>query len=293
MLTTLHLLLQAVLSGILLGGLYAAMGIGLALVWGVMKILNISHAALATLGAYLSLTLFVSGGLDPLVSLIITVPALFLIGVIWQTVVVKPMAHRKEYVTHTLLILYGFMVVIENLSVYIWTADVRLIATDYLTASLSAGPFSLPMGRLASFLLASLAVFGVFAFLKFSRVGWAVRAIATDREAAALMGIPVNRISQVAFGISTATAAIGGLALGLVASFSPGTQILWVSKAFLVVILGGVDNILGLFLSALLLGVAENVMGVFAPAYLVDFVAYILLILTLMLRPRGLLGGRI
>jgi branched-chain amino acid transport system permease protein len=283
------LLLQAVVSGILFGGVYAAIGLGLGLVWGVMRILNIGHAALAILGAYLSLTLILRAGMDPLLTLAVSVPALFLVGMGLQHVVVRPMAGRKDAELHIFLILYGIMVAIENLSVFVWSADVRLISAPYTSRTLSAFGLILPVGRLISFLIASAAVAVVYVFLRRTKVGRAVRAIASDRDAAALMGISVNRLSLVAFGLSTATAAVAGLALGLVSSFFPGIQIVWISKAFLVVVLGGVDNVLGLFLAALLLGVAENVIGIAAPAFVVDFVAYVLLIGTLMVRPQGLL----
>ena len=283
------LLLQAVVSGILFGGVYAAIGLGLGLVWGVMRILNIGHAALAILGAYLSLTLILRAGVDPLLTLAVSVPALFLVGMGLQHLVVRPMAGRKDAELHIFLILYGIMVAVENLSVFVWSADVRLISAPYTSHTLSAFGLIVPVGRLISFLIASAAVAVVYVFLRRTKVGRAVRAIASDREAAALMGISVNRLSLMAFGLSTATAAVAGLALGLVSSFFPGIQIVWISKAFLVVVLGGVDNVLGLFLAALLLGVAENVIGIAAPAFVVDFVAYVLLIGTLMVRPQGLL----
>ena len=284
------LLLQAVVSGILFGGVYAAIALGLGLVWGVMRILNIGHAALAILGAYLSLTLVQRAGMDPLTSLAFTIPALYLLGMGLQYLVVRPMTARREFELHTFLILYGIMVVIENLTVFIWSADVRIISAPYMARTLSVFGVLLPVGRLISFLAAAAALAGVYLFLRHTKAGRAVRAIALDREAAALMGISVNSLSMVAFGLSTATAAVAGLAFGLVSSFFPGIQIVWVSKAFLVVVLGGVDNILGLFLAALLLGVAENVIGILAPAFVVDFVAYAFLIAALMIRPQGLLG---
>jgi branched-chain amino acid transport system permease protein len=287
---SLELLIQAVISGLLFGGVYAGIALGLGLVWGVMRILNIGHAALAILGAYLSLTLIQHLGFDPVLSLAVTIPALYIVGVVLQQAVVRPMSGRPEFEVHTFLILYGIMVAVENLCVYIWSADVRLISAPYTGRSLSLFGVVFPVGRVISFVIASVCVGVVYLFLRRTKVGRAVRAIASDREAAALMGIGVNRISMVAFGLGTGTAAVAGLALGLVASFFPGIQIVWVSKAFLVVVLGGVDNIVGLFLAALLLGVAENVIGVLAPAFVVDFVAYILLITTLMVRPQGLLG---
>ena len=282
------LLAQAVVSGILFGSVYAAIALGLGMVWGVMRILNIGHAALAILGAYLSLTLMQTG-MDPLLSLLITVPVLFLIGVGLQRFVVESMQGRKDAELHTFLILYGIMVAVENLQVFIWSADVRLISTAYSSRNFNFLGLILPMGRVISLTMATAAVVIVYVFLKRTKMGRAVRAIASDRQAATLMGISVRRLSRVAFGLGTGTAAVAGLSLGLVSSFFPGIQIVWVSKAFLVIVLGGVDNILGLFFAALLLGVAENVIGVIAPAFVVDFVAYVLLIGTLMVRPQGLL----
>jgi branched-chain amino acid transport system permease protein len=285
---TLPLLAQTVVSGILFGSVYAAIALGLGLVWGVMRILNIGHAALAILGAYLSLTLL-QAGVDPLLSLLITIPILFLVGVGLQRFVAESMYGRKDAELHTFLILYGIMVTIENLQVFIWSADVRLISTSYSTQNLHLFGLILPMGRVISFLIAGAAVAAVYLFLKRTKMGRAVRAIASDREAAMLMGISVRSLSRIAFGLGTATAAVAGLSLGLVSSFFPGIQIVWVSKAFLVIVLGGVDNTIGLFLAALLLGVLENVIGIIAPAFVVDFVAYVLLIGTLMIRPHGLL----
>ena len=282
------LLAQAVVSGVLFGGIYAAIALGLGLVWGVMRILNIGHAALAILGAYLSLTLLQTG-MDPLLSLLLTIPALYLVGVGLQRFVVEPMHGRKEAEQHTFLILYGIMVAVENLQVFIWSADVRLISTTYSSQNLNLLGLVLPVGRIISFVMAAAAVATVYLFLTRTKMGRGVRAIASDREAATLMGISVRRLSRVAFGLGTATAAVAGLSLGLVSSFFPGIQIVWVSKAFLVIVLGGVDNILGLFLAALVLGVAENVIGVVSPSFVVDFVAYVLLIGTLMVRPQGLM----
>jgi branched-chain amino acid transport system permease protein len=282
------LLAQAVVSGVLFGGIYAVIALGLGLVWGVMRILNIGHAALAILGAYLSLTLL-RVGVDPLLSLLVTIPALYLVGVALQFFVVESMHGRKEAEQHTFLILYGIMVAIENLQVFIWSADVRLISVSYSARVLNVLGLFLPVGRVISFVMAAAAVAVVHLFLNHTKMGRAMRAVASDRETATLMGISVRRLSRVAFGLSTATAAVAGLALGLVSSFFPGIQIVWISKAFLVVILGGVDNIIGLFVAAVVLGVAENVTGIIAPAYVVDFVAYILLIGTLMVRPQGLM----
>lgn len=287
------ILLQALTAGILLGAVYALVAIGLGLVWGVMKILNIGHAALAILGAYLSLSLMQSLGIDPVLSLLVSVPVLFLIGAGLQHFLIGRLGGRRDFETQSFLVLYGVMVMVENLSVYVWTADVRLISPAYAIHTLAIEGVAFPVGRVVSFAIAVAALLVVYLFLTRSRLGLAVRAIAFDREAAGLVGISVNRTSMVAFGLGTATAAVAGLAIGLVSSFFPGIQIVWVSKAFLVVVLGGVDNIPGLVLAATILGIVETFVGLTAPLYLVDFVAYVLLITVLMIRPQGLLGRKV
>jgi branched-chain amino acid transport system permease protein len=287
------ILLQALVSGLLLGAVYALVAIGLGLVWGVMKILNIAHAALAILGAYLALSLMQAVGMDPVLSLVVSVPVLFLIGAGLQHFLIGRLEGRKDFETHSFLVLYGVMVIVENLSVYLWSADVRVIAPAYASHTLLLEGVALPLGRVVSFAVAVASLMVVYFFLSRSQLGLAVRAIAFDREAAGLVGISVNRTSMIAFGLGTATAAVAGLAIGLVSSFFPGIQIVWVSKAFLVVVLGGVDNIPGLVLAATLLGIVETVVGLTAPLYMVDFVAYVLLIAILMIRPQGLLGRRV
>jgi branched-chain amino acid transport system permease protein len=287
------LIWQALTAGILLGGVYAAIAIGLGLVWGVMKILNIAHAALALLGAYLTVTLMQSAGIDPLASLVISVPVLFALGALTQRLFVSPLIGRRDFETQTFLMLYGIMVVVENLSVFFWKTDVRLISPSYANHVILLAGAVLPVGRLIAFGLGTGTVAVVYLFLRRSRLGLAVRALGFDREAAGIVGINVGSVSMLAFGIGTATAAVAGVCLGLVSSFFPGLQIVWISKAFLIVVLGGIGNIPGLLLAAITLGVLESVVGVLAPAYVSNLVAYVLLIVVLMVRPQGLLGSKI
>ncbi len=285
-------LVEALVAGTLLSGIYAAMAIGLGLVWGIMKILNISHAALALLGAYIVLTLMTSFGVDPVAGLLISVPVLFGIGAGLQKLVVDPLSKRRNFETQTFLVLYGVMIIVENLSVYFWTTDVQLISPAYAREVWSVGFVSFPVGRVITFLLGMSTVGIVYAVLRWTRVGLAVRAIGFDREATGLMGVNVSKMSTLAFGIGVSTAATAGLGLGLVSSFFPGLQIIWVAKAFLVVVLGGVTNIPGILLAAFILGLAESIVGVTAPTFVSTFVAYALLIGVLMLRPQGLLAKK-
>lgn len=287
------LTLQAIVSGILLGGVYAALAIGLGLVWGVMKVLNIAHATLALLGAYLSLEIMQQTGLDPFASLVVTAPLLFAVGAFLQRFAVAPLEGRRDFETQTFLVLYGVMVVVENLTVFFWNTDVRQLSPGYSETTLVVAGLRLPEGRVIAFLAGLATLVLVYTFLRRSRLGLAVRALGYDREAAGLMGMPVRRIAMMAFGLATATAAVAGAGIGMVSAFFPSLGIVWVAKAFLVVVLGGVSNIAGLVIAAMGLGVLESVVGVVAPSYFADVAAYVLLIGVLMVRPQGLLGARV
>lgn len=287
------LAIHAAISGLFLGGVYAAIAIGLGLVWGVMKILNIAHAALALLGAYLCLTFMDNMGMDPIAALVFSVPILFGIGALLQRTLIRPLESRGNFETQTFLVLYGVMVMVENICVYFWKTDVRLISPSYAGRTWVLVGTYLPVGRVIAFGLGLGALAVVYSFLKFSRMGLAVRALGFDRDAASMVGINANRTAMVAVGLATATAAVAGVALGLVSSFYPGLQIVWISKAFLVVVLGGIANIPGLLVAALGLGVVESVVGAYEPSYASEIAAYAVLILVLMFRPQGLLGAKV
>jgi branched-chain amino acid transport system permease protein len=281
-------LLQTLVSGLLLGGVYALPAVGLSLIWGVMKVVNIAHGVLALLGSYLALTAFQGLGLDPLLALVAVVPAFFGLGLLLQRALVQPLEQAPEM--STLLALFGATIILENLIQRVWTADFRALSPWYAGVAVELGPVHLSIARALTCVLSLAAVLLLDQFLRRTYLGKAIRATAQNRAAARLMGINTGHMALLAFGIGTALAGIAGVALSLIYSFYPTVHIFWVVKAFLIVVLGGVGNIRGTLVAALLLGLAESLFGAFLSFRWVDFSVYVLLLLILLVRPQGLYG---
>jgi branched-chain amino acid transport system permease protein len=281
-------LVQPAVSGLLAGGVYALPAVGLTLVWGVMKIVNIAHGVLALLAAYLALTLFQAVGLDPLPALVLIVPVFFVVGMGVQRALVQPVSRQAEI--STLMVLFAFTIIVENLITRVWSADFRTLSPPYAASSLRAADLNVSTTRAVAFLLAVLTVFVLDAVLRRTYFGKAIRATAQNEAAAMLAGIDTRRINLLAFGLGSVLAAIAGVSLALIFAIQPTVHILWVVKAFLVAVLGGVGNVRGAFVAGLLLGLAESYIGTFITFRWVDFSVYVLLLLVLLFRPQGLYG---
>lgn len=276
------------MNGIANGSIYALLGVGLGLVWGVMKILNIAHAAIAFLGTYVALTMLEFYGVDPMISIVAFLPLFFVIGVLLQRFLVQSTSSYAEIGVNLFLAFYGMMLIFENAQVVVWTASERILSPPYANFVLDFGLLILPFAQLISITVACITLLAIYLFLEKTLVGKALRAAAADREAAWTMGIHVNSLYMVAFGIAAATAMEAGVVMGLNYSFFPGLQLTWIIKSFLVVVLGGTDRIEGIFGGGMILGVAEALVGGFLPLYFVDYVAYVALFVVLTVRPSGL-----
>jgi branched-chain amino acid transport system permease protein len=282
-------LLQAVVSGLLLGGVYALAALGLSLIWGVMKVVNVAHGVMALLASYLALTLY-QRGLDPVLAIVLIAPAFFVLGLLVERVFVHPVLRRPEM--DSLLVLFGATIALENLIQRVWSADFRTLNPSYSGTSLVVGGLNVSIARGLAFVLSLAAVFALSALLTKTHLGRAIRATAQNRPTAMLAGIDADRIALIAFGLGTALAGVAGVALALIYSFYPTVHFFWIVKAFLVVVLGGVGNVRGTLAAALLLGVAEGLLGSLVSFAWVDVTVYVLLMLVLLLRPRGLYGFR-
>lgn len=280
--------LQPTISGLLAGGVYALPAAGLTLVWGVMKIVNIAHGVVALLAAYMALTLFQGLGVDPLLGLVLLVPIFFAFGIGVQRGLVQPVTSQPEI--RSLLVLFAFTIVVENVITRVWSADFRTLSPAYAAHSYEFAGLNVSIARSVAFILAIASVFGLDAILQRTYFGKAIRATAQNPSAAMLAGIDTRRISLLAFGLGSALAAIAGVALALIYTIQPTTHILWVVKAFLVAVLGGVANVRGALVAGLLLGLAESYLGTFVTFRWVDFSVYVLLLLVLLFRPQGLYG---
>lgn len=278
---------QALVNGILIGGIYALMAVGLSLIYGVMRIINLAHGALILLGAYLTYWLFKLYGIDPFLSLLITIPALFLLGLILQKVL---FSRSTEDPMLSLLITFGLAIVLENSISLIWTADFRSIHPSYAATSWSAGGIIFPITQVGG-AIAALVILGLlFLYMMKTDMGRATRATIQNREAAQLVGVNVAFVSLISFGLGAATAAAGGSLLGMMYAFYPSLHYEWIGKLFCVVVLGGLGSILGALVGAVILGLVESLVATYIGASWAPLAAYLILIFILVVRPEGLFG---
>jgi branched-chain amino acid transport system permease protein len=279
---------QVVISGVLAGALYAMVALGLALIFGVMRVINIAHGPLQMLGAYTTYFLWSAFGLNPYLSLLVSMPLLFAIGAVVQRTLVFRVVDAPEL--SSLLLTFGISIALVNLAQLAFTSDLR--AVEYLTGSWVAGPFALSKARAIAFLFAAGISAGAFLFLGYTRLGKAIRATSQSREVAMVCGINVARIHLLAFGLAGALAAAGGSLIAVMVAIQPEMGQIWTFKSFLVIVLGGAGNYPGALLGGMLLGLVEQLASLFLTAQLSEAVAYVLLVLVLLVRPTGLLGGR-
>ncbi len=279
---------QVVISGLLAGALYAMVALGLGLIFGVMRVLNVAHGTLLMLGAYTTFWLFHWFGLNPYLSLLVSMPALFLVGVVLQSLLVRRVVDAPEL--SSLLLMFGVGIALVNVTQLAFTSDLRSV--EYLTGSFVLGPFAFSKSRVIAFAFAMAITAGAFWFLQKTRLGKALRAVSQSREVAQVCGINVQQIHMLAFGLASALAAAGGTLVAVMVAIQPEMGQVYTFKSFLVIVLGGAGNYPGALVGGLLLGLVEQLSSLFLTTQVNEAVAYILLVLVLLVRPTGLLKGR-
>jgi branched-chain amino acid transport system permease protein len=281
--------LQAAVYGIVQGGLLALVAVGFSLVWGIMNVINLSHGALAVTGAYVAWFLSTRFGLDPFLSLPIVALCLFVLGYALQAGLINLIVNAPVFLT--LLLTFGLNLVILNVLQLVFTADDRSVETSYASHSFAIANVNVPYGRLAACALAIVITFLLVGMMSRTRLGRAIGATAMDRGAARLMGIPAHRIYAVTFGIAAALAGVAGVMIATVGSFNPTTTPTQLTlDAFVISVLGGLGNMYGALVGGLVLGVAEALGGLLLTGTWVNAIAMGVLILTLVIRPSGLVG---
>jgi branched-chain amino acid transport system permease protein len=285
------LVLEAAVLGVLTGGVYALMASGLTLIFGVMRIINVGHGALVVLGAYLSFAASRSLGLDPFVTLVITMPVMFVLGLALQWVFIRPLKTDREALS--VLVTYALALGIEGLLGYFFSANYVQLKAWYDTASFPIGDFRVTYVYVFGFVLC-LAILGVmFLVLYRTTFGASIRATMLNRTAAQLIGIDVDRVSAVAFGIGTATAAAGGVVFGITTAFNPGSHYDLISRLLTIIVLGGLGSLRGAIIAALIMLVSEDITAVVISPVWATFVFFVILVLVLLFRPQGLYGVRV
>jgi branched-chain amino acid transport system permease protein len=279
---------QVVISGLLAGALYAMVALGLALIFGVMRVINVAHGTLLMLGAYTTFWWFHFLGLNPYLSLLASMPLMFALGMFLQRTLVRRVVDAPEL--SSLLLTFGISIALVNLTQLVFTSDLRSV--EFLTGAFIVGPFALSKSRLIAFAFAVGITLFAFWFLQKTKLGKAIRATSQSREVAMVCGINAPRIHLYTFGIASALAAAGGSLVAGIVAIQPEMGQVYTFKSFLVIVLGGAGNYPGALLGGMLLGLVEQLASLFLTTQLSEAVAYVLLVLVLLLRPTGLLGGR-
>jgi len=285
-----HTLGQIIINGILLGGVYAVMASGLSLIFGVVRVLQISHTILIVLGCYLSYTLATTLSLDPFLSILITAPLLSILGFALYRFIVSPLKSGPPVAV--LLAFFGVILILENTAGIIWTTNYNAIYSIYQGRSFVIYGLTFSLPRTMAFAVASVMIFALLFFLKRTETGRAIRAVSQDRETAEVLGVDVDRIFLIVFGISTALAAVGGSLMGIIYSFYPALHWQWLGVVFSVIVLGGLGQVNGAVLAALIIGTAESLTTYYVGSQWGPMVAFAILVVTLVQRPQGLFGTR-
>ncbi len=277
-----------IIMGILLGGLYAVIALGLSLIFGVVKEINIAHGDLVILGSYFGYVSMTILGIDPILSLVLGMPLLFAIGFAIQ----KYLLNRAFRISMdaTLIIAFGISIILQNIYQLIWSPLSRGLTTNYSLERFSIGPLGFPLMYLLDFIVAIIVMLILREFLKRTYLGMAIRAAAQDWRAAHLMGINTNQVFAFTFGIATALAAIAGVFLGLTFPFTPVSGTPFLIIALGVVVLGGLGSIAGTFIGGIAFGLAQTLGGHFFGLAAQMLVAYTMVLVVLAVIPRGIFG---
>jgi branched-chain amino acid transport system permease protein len=283
-------LAQAVINGLLIGGIYALVSISVTLIFGVVKIVNFAQGEFVMLGMYISFFAATQFGLDPLVSLVISMPALFIVGVLIQHLLIRRVLGENDM--PQIFLTFALSLLVLNVSLMLFSANYRTVHTAYSDAVWAVGPLTVPVAKLIAFGVAMVLTAALWLFLRVTDLGKAMRAASQNREVAMLMGINPNRVFAVALGIALALAGAAGSLLMPFYPAYPMVGQVFVLMAFVAVVLGTLGNVVGALVASLLMGVAESLGVQFVGADSGLIVVFVLLLLTLAFRPSGL-GARI
>jgi branched-chain amino acid transport system permease protein len=286
------LLFQSVILGVLLGGLYALLAAGLTLYFGIMRVVMIAHSAFLILAAYLAWYLHRETGVDPLLSLAVTVPLFFGLGVAMQRLLLTRL--RPATLTMmSVLLTFSIALVIEGMLAYVFTGAQRRVQLGYSGASLEFFGARVAVVKLIAFALAAGAMLALYLLMTKSRFGRALRATIQHKEAAQLIGIDTDRVAGYGFGLGLATAAVGGTALALDSTIYPSLHWHWIGPLMAIIVVGGLGSLPGAAIAAMVLGMLQSLLQVPFGTTWAQTVFYVALFATLAFRPQGFFGGRL
>ena len=284
------LLLPAVLNGVTMGAVYALIALGLTLIYGVLHIINFAHGSLLMLALYAAFFLYALGGVDPYLAIFVLMPAFFALGYVLQRFVIHPASHGRD--ENILLVTLGLAIIIDNLALWLWTSTTRTIDTKYSFEVLDLGVALIPLPKAIAFFGALVVCAVLWWLIAWTDLGKAIRAVAREREGARLVGIRVEHIYAMTFGLGTAVVAAAACLLLPTFYVTPQVGYAFVLVAFTTVVLGGMGSFTGALVAGLLLGVVEALCGLYLGESLGQLGIFVIFILVLLFRPTGLFGAR-
>ena len=280
--------IATIIMGILLGGLYALIALGLSLVFGVMRLINVAHGDIVVLGSYLGYAAMTILGMDPILSLFFGIPLMFALGLGIQ----KFFLNRafKVSMEAPLIIAFGLSIILQNIYQIIWSPMSRGLTTSYALKSFNIGEIYFPLVYILDFSIALVVMIFLREFLRRSYMGRAINAASQDRKAAQLMGINTDRVFAFTFAIAMALAGVAGVCFGLTFPFVPTSGMSFLIIAFGVIVLGGLGSILGTFIGGIVFGLAQTLGSYFFGVNAQLLVAYLMVLVVLSIRPQGIFG---
>jgi branched-chain amino acid transport system permease protein len=280
-------------SAVLLAGLYATMAYGLGLIYGVLRVVNLAHGGVIMAGAYLGWVLHSSLGVDPYLSIPLVMASSFVLGVAMYRGLVRHLPRGAAGGPASLLLLFGVWLVLRNIAYLLFTGNDQAIRTSYSTRSIAILGSHVSLNRLAVLVIALITPTLLHLLLRHTYTGKAIRAVAQNADSCTLVGVDVERIYSLTFGIGTALAGLAGLLSATLFSFNPGFGSGELLKSFVVVVMGGLGSTVGTGLAALALAVVEVFAILVLPSYLTSAVGFVMLVLVLVFRPGGIFGHRV
>jgi branched-chain amino acid transport system permease protein len=281
---------NVVIAGVLTGLVYGLMSLGLSVIFGVARVVNFAHGEMMTIAMYLTVVLFAALDLDPFLA-VLPIAAVFLtFGYALQATIINPFVTRPDHSQFMLLL--AIAVIMTNLLLIVFGPDARSIRLDYLLESIELGPLLIDRGKLYAALVAVVASTTLFGYFRFTRTGTAIRACADNWLGARVVGLDVKRLYALAFGLGAACVAVAGCMMSLLVDVTPALGPAYTLLAFVIVIVGGLGSMSGALVGGVLIGVSEALAGLFITPSAKSMVSFALLILVLLIRPRGLLGNK-
>jgi branched-chain amino acid transport system permease protein len=284
------LLINALVSGLLLGGFYAAVSIGVAISFGMLDVVNIAHPAVILLGSYVAFIGNTVFGIDPILATVITLPAFYLLGMVAYQVYYVAFERRDDQSLRGLSFFFGILFIAEVGLILAFGVDYRSVQAWYVSGNLDLGVIELPWRLLVPFLLGMVMVVGLQIYLSRTFIGRAIQAVAQDQQALRLMAANPTKIKRIAFGLSFATGALAGAALIIIQPVEPSIGREYIGRVFAICVLGGLGSFPGMVIAAVTLGIVENLTATFFGPSWAPAVAFGVLLVTLAVRPSGILG---